>query len=140
MPRHSAQQDLRDTSLKSIRGGLNKLQYLADLLDTNHSAYSHWGLARLHGEEAASRALAEEHRQLLATLLSTPLRKLLEDVQRCSEACGTTPELFLAKLQARKISSLLPPGSNPAAEQHLNSVLHALSALVKSPRAATHRA
>ena len=139
MARHSAQQDLRDTSLKSIRGGLNKLQYLADLRDSDESAYSHWGLSRIHGEEAASRALADEHRRLLAVLLATPVEKLLQDVQRCSEARGTTPQLFVEKLCSRKISSLLPPGSNSATERHLSSVLNALSALVNSQAGATPR-
>ena len=137
MARHSAQQDLRDTSLKSVRGGLNKLQYLADLRDSKESPYSHWGLARVHGEEAASRALADEHRRLLAVVLATPIEKLWQDVQQCSEVCGTTPESFVEKLCSRKITSLLPPGSDSATERHLSSVLSALSALVKSQAGAT---
>ena len=140
MARHSAQQDLRDTSLKSIQGGLNKLQYLADLRDSKDAPYSHWGLARVHGEQAASQALAEEHRRLLAAVLAMPMEKLLQDVQRCSEVCETTPLLFIEKLCARKIWSLLPPGSNSATERHLSSVLSALSELVKSQAGATPRA
>ena len=132
MALYSAQEDLRDKSLKSVSGGLNKLQYLADLRDTTGIAYSHWGLSRLYGEQAARKALEEEHRSLIATLLAMPIQKLLEDVQRCSEAYGTSPELFLQRLRARKISSLLPPDTSSAAERHLSSVLHALSALVKS--------
>ncbi len=140
MARQSAQQDLRDTSLKSIRGGFNKLQYLADLRDSNDAPYSHWGLARVHGEQAASQALADEHRRLLAAMLASPIEKLLKDVQRCSEVSGTTPEVFMRKLCARKISSLLPPESNLATEQHFSSVLNALSALVKSQADATRQA
>jgi hypothetical protein len=132
MAKHSAQQDLRDTSLKSIRGGLNKLQYLADLRDSKDGPYSHWGLARVHGEEAACQALADEHRRLLAAVLAMPIEKLLQDVQRCSEVCGNTPQEFISGLCARKISSLLPPESNSATERHLSSVLDALSELVKS--------
>lgn len=139
MARHSAQQDLRDTSLKSIHGGLNKLQYLADLRDSKESPYSHWGLARVHGEEAASRALADEHRRLLAIVLASPIEKLSEDVRQCSEVCGTRPEEFVEKLCSRKISSLLPPGSDAATERHLSSVLDALFALVKSQSAATRQ-
>jgi hypothetical protein len=132
MALYSAQEDLRDKSLKSVSGGLNKLQYLADLRDTTGIAYCHWGLARLYGEQAARKALAEEHRQLVTTLLGMPIQKLLEDVQHCSEAYGTSPESFLERLRARKISSLLPPDTTSAAERHLSSVLHALWALVKS--------
>ena len=132
MALYSAQEDLRDKSLKSVSGGLNKLQYLADLRDTTGAAYSHWGLSRLYGEQAARRALEEEHRLLIATLLGMPIQKLLEDVQRCSEAYGISPELFLERLRTRRISSLLPPETTSASERHLSSVLHALSALVKS--------
>ena len=139
MALYSAQEDLRDKSLKSVSGGLNKLQYLADLRDTTDIAYSHWGLSRLYGEQAARKALAEEHRLLVATLLGMPLQKLLEDVQRCSEAYGTSPELFLDKLRARKISSLLPPDTSSAAERHLSSVLHALSGLVRAQAVSTPR-
>jgi hypothetical protein len=140
MARHSAQQDLRDTSLKSIRGGLNKLQYLADLRDSKDSPYSHWGLARVHGEQAASRALADEHRRLLAIVLASPIEKLWQDVRQCSEVCGIGPEAFVEKLCSRKISSLVPPGSDSATEAHLSSVLAALSALVKSQADATPQA
>ena len=139
MARHSAQQDLRDTSLKSVQGGLNKLQYLADLRDSKDGPYSHWGLARVHGEEAASRALADEHRRLVAAVLASPIEKLWQDVQRCSEVCEISPLLFIEKLCARKISSLLPPGSNSATERHLSSVLAALFELVKSQAGATPR-
>jgi hypothetical protein len=132
MALYSAQEDVRDKSLKSVSGGLNKLQYLADLRDTTGISYSHWGLSRLYGEQAARKALEEEHRLLIATLLGMPIQKLLEDVQRCSEVYGTSPEVFLQKLRARKISSLLPPDTTSAAERHLSSVLHALSALVRS--------
>jgi hypothetical protein len=136
----SAQQDFRDTSLKSVSGGLNKLQYLADLRDTGDSTYFHWGLARTHGEQAASRALAEEHRQLVSTLLATPLRKLLEDVKNCSETLGVTPQSFIERLRARQIASLLPPDPDAGSATHLSSVLRALSALAQSQLASTHPA
>ncbi|SRR6266498_73518 len=139
MTRHSAQQDLRDTSLKSIRGGFNKLRYLADLRASHDAPYSHWGLARVYGEEAANQALADEHRRLLAAVLASPMEKLLQDLHGSSEACQITPELFIEQMCARKVSSLLPPGSNAATEQHFSSVLTALSELVRAQAAATRR-
>jgi hypothetical protein len=136
MPLASAQQDLRDTTLKAISGGLNKLQYLVDLRDTG-SSYSHWGLSRTHGEQAASKALAEEHRELISTLLATPVRILLKDVQRCSEAAGIAPAVYLEGLCAKRTALLLPPEPSAGSERHLNSVLRALSELVKSQSDAT---
>ncbi len=140
MPLFSVQQDVRDTSLKALSGGLNRLQYLSALRDKDATTYSHWGLARVYGEEAASRALAQEHRQLLASLLAAPLARLLEDLRECSKSVGLEPGAFLERLRSRQTSSLLPPSPGAGSELHLNSVLAALSALLDSPVCATHRA
>lgn len=136
----SVQQDLRDKSLKAVSGGLNRLQYLADLRDRDSATYSHWGLSRVYGTEAASQALAREHRQLVTTLLSAPLANLLEDLQGCSQAAGLTPAAFLNRLCERKTASLLPPDSGAGSELHLSSALAALSALLDSPACATRQA
>ena len=136
----SVRQDLRDTSLKAVSGGLNRLQYLADLRDRDSGTYSHWGLSRVYGAEAASQALAEEHRQLFATILASPLAGLLEDLEQCSEAAGLDAVVFLERLRARQPASLLPPNAGAGSELHLNSVLAALSALLNSPACATRRA
>jgi len=133
----SAQEDLRDTSLKAVSGGLNRLQYLADLRDRGSSTYSHWGLARVYGPEAASQALAQEHRQLTAALLAAPLASLLEDLRKCSEVVGIAPAAFAKRLNARSTQSLLPPNPGAGSERHLSSVLAALSALIDVPEPAT---
>ena len=135
----SVQQDLRDRSLKAVSGGLNRLQYLADLRDRDSGSYSHWGLSRVYGAEAASQALAQEHRQLIATLLASPLAGLLEDLEHCGEAAGLDAVVFLERLRTRHTASLLPPNAGPGSELHLNSVLAALSALLDSPVCATRR-
>lgn len=140
MPLFSVQQDVRDTSLKAVSGGLNRLQYLSALREKDSASYSHWGLARVYGAEAASRALAQEHRQLLATLLSAPLVGLLEDLRECSQSAGLEPATFLERLRAGKPASLLPPNPGAGSELHLNSVLAALSALLDSQACATLRA
>ncbi len=136
----SAQQDLRDTSLKAVSGGLNRLQYLADLRDKGSNSYSHWGLSRVYGAEAASQALAQEHGQLLAKLLAAPLAGLIEDLEGCGHAVGLDPAAFLERLRARHPASLLPPNPAAGSELHLNSVLAALSALLDSPACATRLA
>jgi hypothetical protein len=131
----SAQEDLRDKSLKAVSGALNKLLYLADLRDKS-TTYRHWGLARIYGEGAANRALAEEHRELVSVLLATPIKRLFEDFKQCSQLAGRTPAEYLEELCARR-DLLLPPDASPASERHLNSVLCALSALLKAQPVAT---
>jgi len=135
---NSAQQDLRDTSLKAVSGGLNKLLYLADLRDKS-TTYRHWGLARVHGEHAANQALAQEHRKLVSELLATPLSRLFDDVKRCSRMAGIEPRKYVDRL-CEKTRSLLPPEPSAASEQHLNSVLRALSGLARSQPGATRPA
>jgi hypothetical protein len=134
MSRNSALQDLRATTLRAISGTLRKLEYLAGLRDAQ-GTYTHWGLARVHGELAATRALEEEHRLLISKILSTPLQRLLADVEKSSELAGVTPPAYLEHL--KKQTALLPPEPGGGSERHLNSVLEALSSLTKSRAGAT---
>ncbi len=126
MTLHSALEDLRSTTLSAISGIFRKLEYIAGLRNSKGD-YGHWGLARVHGA-AAEKALEQEHRQIMTIVLTTPISVLLEDVQKSSEDEQLTPAQYLAKLEGQK--ALLPSNPAPGSERHLNSVLHALSALV----------
>lgn len=123
----SALEDLRKTTLGAIFGGLRRLEYLSGLRKRTGS-YEHWGLARIHGEGAAIRAIAEEHRTMVSQLLATPLRKLLEDLEKSSRQAGVLPAAYLKDLY-RGRRDLLPTAAGTAAERHLSSVLRALSCL-----------
>jgi hypothetical protein len=126
---NSALEDLRSTTLRAIAGSLRKLEYLAGLRDAQ-GTYTHWGLARVHGELAATRALEQEHRLLVSRILSTPLQRLLVDLERCSERLGLTPTGYVERLLDQ--DQLLPAQPGAGAERHLNSVLRALSNLAKA--------
>ena len=130
----SALEDLRSTTLYAVSGSLRKLEYLAALrtLDGN---YYHWGLARVHGEVAARKALEQEHRQVVSLVLATPIQLLLEDVEQCCRTAKTSPLQYLARLRSEP--GLLPPNPGAGSEEHLSSVLDALSSLVRHPRDAT---
>jgi hypothetical protein len=135
MTLHSALEDLRQTTLDAIAGSLRKLEYLAGLR-SSRGTYDHWGLARVHGELAAKKALEQEHRLLVSTVLTTPIQVLLEDVKQSSQLEQMTPTQYLARLQRKP--GLLPPNPGAGSEQHLSSVLHALSSLVRN-RAGANR-
>jgi hypothetical protein len=130
MTLNSALEDLRTTTLKAISGMLRRLEYFAGLR-TAEGTYNHWGLARVHGDLAAARAIEQEHRAVVSGILSTPIQGLLADVERCSELAGTTPALYVEKLIQE--GNLLPPNPGAGATRHFNSVLHALSGLAKVP-------
>jgi hypothetical protein len=135
MTLNSALEDLRATTLKAISGSLRKLEYLAGLQNSQGS-YAHWGLARVHGELAANRALEQEHRLLLSKILSTPLRGLLADVEQSSAMEGKTAAGYLEQLAQR--DRLLPAQPAAGTERHLNSVLQALLSLAKTRSSAIH--
>jgi hypothetical protein len=132
---HSALEDLRITTLDSFSGSLRKLEYLAGLR-TVQGTYTHWGLARLHGDLAARKALEQEHRLVVSLVLATPLQLLLEDVDQSSRSQQLTPLQFLAKLKSEP--GLLPPNAGVGSAEHLSSVLDALSSLVHHRLGATH--
>ena len=132
----SAVQDLQETTLKAIAGLLRKLEYLAGL-QNREGGYTHWGLNRIYGDFAARKAMAHAHSSVLSRILSMPIRKLLEDVEKSSETAGITPETYVGRLSVSG-PKLLPPEPGAGSARHFSSVLHALASLQKNQtRAAT---
>jgi hypothetical protein len=132
----SALEDLRSTTLKTIAGGLRRLEYLSGLRD-GAGNYTHWGLARIHGELAAAKALAEEHRMVASNLLAMPMSYLLDDLAESSQEAGVSAVTYLERLHAQG-DSLLPVEACAGYAPHLSSALHALSCLAKAhPRFAS---
>ena len=125
----SAVQDLQETTLRAVSGLLRKLEYIASLRDPQGS-YSHWGLNRVYGNPAAAKALSNTHRSVLSHILAMPIRKLMEDINRSSEAAGISAETYVDRLSDSS-ERLLPTEPGAGSARHLNSVLHALSSLQK---------
>ena len=123
----SALEDLSRTTLEAVSGCLRKLDYVAGLR-IDEEGYLHWGLTRVHGEIPANKALTTAHRTAVSKVLSTPLRSLLEDVERASEELGLAPEKYLERLTQRE-AMLLPQNPGAGAARHLSSVLRALLGL-----------
>lgn len=132
----SALEDFESTTLGAIPGLLGKLHYLAGLHD-GRGRYSHWGMARVHGEEAARRAMRASHTAVLAQVLRAPLRVLDEDLKCSASSVQTTAAEFLLSLK-QLVPHLLPERSVEASEKHLMAVLHALSVLVANQGRANH--
>jgi hypothetical protein len=127
----SALEDFESTSLGAIPGLLGKLHYLAVLHD-GRGSYSHWGMARVHGEEAARRAIRISHAAVLAQVLRAPLRVLDEDLKGSASRAQTTAAEFLSSLK-QLAPRVLPERSVEASQKHLKAVLHALSVLLANP-------
>ncbi len=135
----SAFEDLSLTTLEAVSGYLRKLEYLAGLRE-DKGEYSHWGFRKVHGETSARKAFNTAHRAAVSELLSTPLRLLLEDVERSSELAGVAAEKYLESL-AERDDGLLPKNPGAGSARHLSSVLHALLGLERArERNATRQA
>lgn len=126
----SVKEDLQARTLHAVSGLLAKFEYFTSLRQDDGS-YSHWGLSRVYGEEAAQRALAEAHKNNVSQILRTPLRNLLEDARESSGQNGMEQQHFLQQLKDHEAESL-PKDPSAGSRRHLSSVLHALSALVKA--------
>lgn len=126
----SAAEDLQARTLRAVSGLLGKLIYLAGLRQDDGS-YAHWGLSRVHGETASQRALGDAHRNVVSSILRTPLRKLLQDLEEFAPNSNRQRQDLLSRLN-QNVSQVVPPRPGTGAPRHLNSVLRALASLVKS--------
>lgn len=131
----SANEDFVRRTLASVSGDWSKLQYVASLR-LHNGVYQHWGLARIYGEEASSRAIADAHRDLFLALLRTPVKELWKDAQEAARRSQTTDLKFVARLDAAR-EELVPEQYGGGSIRHFNSVLVALSGLAR--RGATRR-
>lgn len=122
----SASEDLAIRTLRSIRGALQRLRYLASLRQSDGS-YRHWGLEWLHGEGECDGAVRDAHRDVLSEILRRPLPELWNEVlQEDSTPLRQTEEI------EQSFPKLLPSACSPAAQSHLSAILLALIELAKT--------
>lgn len=125
----SAFEDLSRTTLRAVFGCLGKLEYLAGLR-AHEGDYEHWGFGKVYGQATANKALGTAHQEAISEVLSTPLGKLLADVENSSQTAGVELQTYLQKMAGRG-ETLLPERPGPGTARHLSSVLHALLALAR---------
>lgn len=130
----SAFDDFLQTTVQAVPGTLGKLDYISGLRTGTAGEYVHWGLARVHGDREAQQAIAEVHRLVFSEVLSTPLRRLLEDAAM-HNVHGNTAR-YLDELQAR-CEAMLPLNPGIASAEHFSSVLQALLYLAQARRTTT---
>jgi hypothetical protein len=124
----SALEDVLNTTLAAVSGIIGKLEYVAGLREGG-GKYTHWGLQRIHGQEATQKALAEAHRLLFLNILRTPLRTLRDDLKQSGVGGQSASQEYAASLPRK---NLLPPDLGGGSARHFNSVLRALSSLVSN--------
>jgi hypothetical protein len=137
MPFLSAADDFLNT-LKAIPCFWTRLRYLGGLRRRNGNP-SHWGLERVHGQNAAEQAIRDAQQAVFAQVLRRPLKELLEDGRLSAAEDGLACIQFFERLSEQK-KTLLPEtlGGGPA--RHFNSVLMAMSALSQAHSVASRPA
>ncbi len=131
----SAEQDFGVRTLAAFRDPLSRLAYFAELRAAD-GRYTHWGVARAHGEEAAQRAMASTHSRAFLELLRFPLPDLLLAVRQAAAREGQPLQEVVAGLR-RDFQKLVPTDQGGGCPQHLSSVLTALAALEQARASAT---
>jgi len=130
----SAFDDFLQTTVQAVPGTLGKLDYISGLRTGTAGQYVHWGLARVHGDREAQQAIAEVHRLVFSEVLSTPLRRLLDDAaNHCSQGDAAR---YLDELEAR-CEAMLPLNPGTASARHFSSVLQALLFLAQARQTTT---
>ncbi len=114
---------------------LAKLDYVSSLRDAD-GRYQHWGLARIYGDEAAQRTIAEVHRLLFLDVLRMPMRKLLLDAASAGSVEKRSLQAFVEEL-GNRAAGLVPAELGGGSVRHFNSMISALLAVAKSSPAAT---
>ncbi len=120
----SALDDFAANTLGAVPGLLGRLSYVGKLHD-GKGTYSHWGLAKVYGDDTAQTAISASHRELLSQVLKKPLALLLKDAREsCMNGHLTEGELLAS------LGNSPPKPLSPASLAHLRVVRNALSALL----------
>jgi len=126
MPFLSASDDFL-TTLNAIPGIWARLKYLGGLRRRDGSA-SHWGLARVHGQNAAENAVRDTQRAVFAQVLRRPLKELLEEGRLSAAQEGLNCYQFVEAFSEEQ-KAVFRETLGSASARHFNSVMMAMSAL-----------
>jgi hypothetical protein len=130
----SAFEDFVTRSVPGVPTLLGRLEYVAGLRRGNR--YSHWGLAKVHGEQAASDAISRAHSDIWLAILRTPLPELFAQMQNGGSAEGEE----LLRVLSEHLEDAIPADRNGGVPAHLSSILEALAALSTAAKAPSRRA
>ena len=130
--RLSAREDFMERTLAVLRGVWGKLNYLRQLRGAK-GTYEHWGLVQVHGEHAASQAMADVHSELYLEVLRTPLPDLLQQLELSAEDLNCLASDIAEALENDQ-QKMLPANLVGGPPRHLEAVLTSISLLTKTRR------
>jgi hypothetical protein len=133
----AADEDFKLRTLAELQGPLTRLAYLVQLRD-REGRYEHWGMTRAFGEAGAQAAIASSHTEVLSDVLTTPLAKLMREVESFGGHQDGEEVDPLTVLHERA-SDALPAKVGGGTASHLSFVLESLWAARNSKQASSHR-
>ena len=114
--------DLKKRTLPGLPGDIARLVYLAATRDYNSGRYYHEGLAHIHTQEFAARALQECHNDVFQDLVRSSIEDLLGQFELyVSSGCAQADEFidFWEKIEPYRVA--IPLTSDPISAQLFNS-------------------
>jgi len=129
-------EDFRARTLSSLSGLWTKLLYMAELR-SDDGKYCHWGHSRVHGESRSQAALARAHSELYITMLRSPIRELVEEIETRGDATDPTE---LARKIAASGDRMIPENREGGSPRHFNSIALAVRLIYENQRASNHSA
>jgi hypothetical protein len=104
--------------LSALKGHYDRLRYLGRLCAKG--PYTHWGLSRRYGQNAAEQGMLEAHRQVFNETLLTTLQQL--DQEELARSMAEEPP-------SDRGPSLVPKGSTGGSRLHFRWLSECLEAL-----------
>jgi hypothetical protein len=129
--------DFLTNTLSALGSLLDRLEYVAGLQQSD-GKYQHWGLARTYGEQVAHEVIEDVHCFNYLEALRTPLKGLMDEVNRGGAKKGLDEISYVRDLLAIA-PRLVPHRPTGGSIKHLDSVLLALLKLAQHHKTAIHQ-
>src|SRR5262249_44624604 len=123
-------------TLSALSGLWAKLLYMAELR-SDDGKYHHWGHSRVHGESGSQIALSKAHSELYITLLRSPIRELVEEINDGSDTREVVGKIACCKKHKKQ---MIPENLEGGSPRHLNSIALAVRLVYEQQRASSQPA
>jgi len=129
-------EDFQARTLSALSGLWAKLLYMAELRSDDGN-YQHWGHSRVHGESLSQIALSKAHSELYITLLRSPIRELVEEVETTKDSLAQSEVM---RSLATRWKQVIPKNLEGGSPRHFNSIALAVRLVYEQQRASSQPA
>jgi len=119
---------LRENALDQL-STLARLEYMANSREPD-GKYSHWGLARMYGDEMLQQSMSEVHSSVFVEVLRKPIPELANEVAG-QEREDDRASAVLVQALSERLTAASPQRQEGGCEAHLKMILYVLSCLAQ---------